>query len=209
MGITAKTLDEFIDILSSKEPVPGGGGASALVGAIGTALGNMMGSLTLGKKKYSDVQEDILKLKVDADELQKQLLSLVEKDAEVFEPLSRAYSLPKDTEEQRIEKARIMEEALNTACTVSLEIMEKCCSAIGLLQEFSIKGAIIALSDAGVGIVFLKAALMGASLNVFINTKSMSDRALAESINARAEGMLTQYTALADEVYNAVAARLK
>ncbi len=209
MGITAKTLDEFIDILSSKEPVPGGGGASALVGAIGTALGNMMGSLTLGKKKYSDVQEDILKLKVDADELQKQLLSLVEKDAEVFEPLSRAYSLPKDTEEQRIEKARIMEEALNTACTVPLEIMEKCCSAIGLLQEFSIKGAIIALSDAGVGIVFLKAALMGASLNVFINTKSMSDRALAESINARAEGMLTQYTALADEVYNAVAARLK
>ncbi len=209
MGITAKTLDEFIDILSSKEPVPGGGGASALVGAIGTALGNMMGSLTLGKKKYSDVQEDILKLKVDADELQKQLLSLVEKDAEVFEPLSRAYSLPKDTEEQRIEKARIMEEALNTACTVPLEIMEKCCSAIGLLQEFSIKGAIIALSDAGVGIVFLKAALMGASLNVFINTKSMSDRALAESINARAEGMLTQYTALADEVYNAVAAKLK
>ncbi len=209
MSFTSKSLDEFVALLASKEPVPGGGGASALVGAVGTALGNMVGSLTLGKKKYTDVQEDIIVLKEKADALQKDLLSLVEKDAEVFEPLAKAYGLPKDTEEQRAEKARVMESALKAACEVPMEIMGKCCAAIELQREFSKKGAAIALSDAGVGVAFCKAALLGASLNVFINTKAMQDRPYAQSMNARADGMLCRYTALADEIYNDVAVRLR
>lgn len=107
----------------------GGGGASALVGAIGTALGNMVGSLTLGKKKYADVQDDIIALKAKADALQAELLGLVQKDAEMFEPLSKAYGLPKETEEEKAEKARVMEAALKDACSVPVEIMEKICEA--------------------------------------------------------------------------------
>lgn len=208
MTFTQKSCEEFIEILASKEPVPGGGGASALVGAIGTALGNMVGSLTVGKKKYADVQDDILKLKAEADQLQADLIRLVARDAEVFEPLSKAYGMPKDTDEQKAEKARVMEMCLKEACSVPLEIMEKCCAAIELHREFAQKGTAIAISDVGVGVVFCKAALMGASLNVFINTKAMTDQAYANQINEKTNAMLAKYTALADEIYASVQSRL-
>lgn len=208
MTFTQKSCEEFIEILASKEPVPGGGGASALVGAIGTALGNMVGSLTVGKKKYADVQDDILKLKAEADQLQVDLIRLVARDAEVFEPLSKAYGMPKDTDEQKAEKARVMEMCLKEACSVPLEIMEKCCDAIELHREFAQKGTAIAISDVGVGVVFCKAALMGASLNVFINTKAMTDRIYADQINEKTNAMLAKYTALADEIYASVQSRL-
>ncbi len=170
-SFTKKSCEEFVEILSSKEPVPGGGGASALVGAIGTALGNMVGSLTVGKKKYADVQEDILALKAKADNLQKNFIELVQKDAEVFEPLSRAYGLPAETEEQREKKKSVMEAALMEAYGIPVKIMEYCCEAIELHREFAEKGTLIAISDVGVGVAFCKAALLGASLNVFINTR--------------------------------------
>lgn len=108
MHFAERSCNDFVAILASKEPVPGGGGAAAYVGAIGMALGNMVGSLTLGKKKYADVQDDIIRLQKSADELQDDLLALVQKDAEVFEPLSKAYGMPKDTDEQKAEKARVM-----------------------------------------------------------------------------------------------------
>lgn len=198
---------EFIEQLASNQPVPGGGGASALVGAIGTALGNMVGSLTLGKKKYADVQDEIIAFKARADVLQADLLELVQKDAEVFEPLSKAYGMPKETEVERAEKARVMAMVLKDACAVPLQIMELCCEAIALHAEFARIGTAIAISDVGVGVACCRAALMGASLNVFINTKSMEDRQYAQSVNERAEAMLQEYTALADEIYRDVRKR--
>ncbi len=208
MGFTTYTCEDFVDILSTKAPVPGGGGASALVGAIGMALGNMVGSLTVGKKKYADVEADIIALKEKADALQKEFLRLVEADAEVFEPLSRAYGMPRDTEEEKAEKARVMEIVLKDACSVPMDIMRRCCEAIDLIEEFAAKGSVIAISDAGVGVVFCKAALQGASLNVFINTKSMTDREYAESLNREAEEMIAAYAAKADAIFEGVNARL-
>ena len=126
------SCEMFVDVLASKEPTPGGGGASALVGASGVALGHMVGELTVGKKKYADVEEEIKRLMVESEELQSQLLQLVQKDAESFEPLVKAYRLPKNTEEQRIEKERIVEQELRNACEVPFEIMEKCVEGIEL-----------------------------------------------------------------------------
>ena len=209
MNFTTYSCEDFVEILSTKAPVPGGGGASALVGALGTALGNMVGSLTVGKKKYADVEADIIALKEKAEVLQKDFLRLVEEDARVFEPLSKAYGMPKDTEEERAEKARVMEIVLKDACSVPMEIMRKCCEAIDLIEEFAAKGSIIALSDAGVGAAFCKAALLGASLNVFINTKSMANRDYAESLNAEANEMIATYSAKADAVFHNVNERLK
>ena len=178
MGFSTSTCTEFVEVLASKAPVPGGGGASALVGAVGTALGNMVGSLTVGKKKYADVEDEMYELKAKCDQLQKDFLRLIERDAEVFEPLSKAYGMPKETEEEKAEKARVMEIVLKDACSVPMEIMEKCCEAIELIVEFGAKGSKLAISDAGVGAAFCKAALQGASLNVYINTKSMADSAI-------------------------------
>ena len=208
MDFTKLSCEEFTEILSTKAPVPGGGGASALVGALGCALGNMVGSLTVGKKKYADVEADIIALKEKADALQKELLALVEEDAKAFEPLSKAYGLPKETEEEKAERARVMAIVLKDACAVPLKIMHKCCEAIELIEEFAQKGSVIALSDAGVGAAFCRSALYGASLNVFINTKSMEDRTLAEEYNKEAFDMMNTYGKRADAVFAQVMDRL-
>lgn len=209
MGFTKGTCEEFVEVLASKAPVPGGGGASALVGAVGMALGNMVGSLTVGKKKYADVEADMIAMKEKATALQADFLRLVEADAEAFEPLSKAYGMPKETEEEKAEKARVMAIVLKDACAVPMEIMEKCCEAIDVIEEFAAKGSALAISDAGVGVVFCKAALLGASLNVFINTKSMADKEYAASLNEKADKMIADYSKKADEIFAAVNARLR
>ena len=209
MGFSTVPCNEFVDVLGSKAPVPGGGGASALVGAVGTALGNMVGALTVGKKKYADVEEEMKELMAKATTLQDELLHLIERDAEVFEPLSKAYGMPRETEEEKAEKARVMEIVLKDACSVPMEIMEKCCEAIDLIVEFAAKGSALAISDAGVGAAFCKAALEGASLNVYINTKSMKNREYAEELNRKSDEMLAVYTVKADEIFRNVLGRLK
>ena len=206
---TSRSCRDFIEVLASKEPVPGGGGASALVGAIGTALGNMVGSLTVGKKKYADVEEEMIAMKAECDALQDELLSLVQRDAEVFSPLAAAYSMPKSTPEELAEKERVMEIVLKDACDVPMEIMEACAKALELMVEFAHKGSVLAVSDAAAGAVLCKAAMQAASLNVFINTKSMKDRETAARLNEKANGLLDRYTELSDEVFGQVMGRLQ
>lgn len=207
--LTEKSCAGFVDVLATKAPVPGGGGAAALVGAIGTALGNMVGSLTVGKKKYADVETEVLALKARSDELQGKLLAMVEKDAAAFEPLAKAYGLPKDTGEQRAEKARVMEQVLRQAAETPLEIMRLCAESLSVIERFSQIGSRLALSDAGCAASCCRAALDAASLNVFINTKSMLDRAFAENLNRQTEALLRDGDARADAVFTAVRDHLR
>ena len=202
MDMTLASCREFVTVLASDAPAPGGGGAAALVGAIGTALGNMVGSLTVGKKKYADVQEEILALKAKCDALQTQLLNQVEQDEINFLPLAKAYGIPKDDPN----RDKVMEEATIIACSTPMHIMELCCEAIDCIKVFADKGSRLAVSDAGCGAVCCKAALQAASLNVFINTKSLKNREAAEELNAKAIGMLDKYCALADEIFASVRA---
>ena len=202
MDMTLASCREFVTVLASDAPAPGGGGAAALVGAIGTALGNMVGSLTVGKKKYADVQDEILALKAKCDDLQKQLLDQVEADEVNFLPLAKAYGIPKDDPN----RDKIMEEATIIACSTPMHIMELCCEAIDAIAVFAAKGSRLAVSDAGCGAVCCKAALQAASLNVFINTKSLKNRDVAEELNRKANLMLNKYCALADEIFNEVKA---
>ena len=205
MSFIDNTCSEFVEVLASKAAVPGGGGASALGGAIGMALGTMVGNLTVGKKKYADVEEDILALMDRSVALQAELLRLVDADAEAFQPLSKAYGIPKDDPN----RAAVMEEALRIATSAPMDIMRACAGAIDIIEEFAEKGSALAISDAGVGAAFARAAIIGASFNVFINTKAMADRDYAEKINKQADEMLKKYTALADEIFNGVFERLK
>lgn len=205
MRFEDKKINEFTEVLASKEAVPGGGGASALVGSIGMALGNMVGSLTTGKKKYADVEEDIQRLMADGESLRIELLSMMDKDAEAFAPLAKAYGIPKDDPS----RDEVMEKALDVACQAPMDIMRTVCKALDVIKEFAAKGSALAISDAGVGAVCCKAALQGASLNVFINTKSMKDRTKAEALEAEANAMLDKYCRLADEIYAVVVERIK
>lgn len=204
MSFTQLSCEQFIELLASREPTPGGGGASALMGAIGMALGNMVGSLTVGKKKYAAVEPEIIALQARASALQRELLDLVAADAAAFGPLSRAYALPKDDPS----RAQVMEAALHTACSAPLEIMRACCRAIDLHGEFAAKGAAIAISDVGCGVICCQAALRAASLNVFINTKYMDDRSYAAAANTEAEALLERYVPLAEAIFGQVQGRL-
>lgn len=209
MSMTELTAQEFVSRLASSAPVPGGGGAAALTGAIGVALGNMVGSLTIGKKKYAAVEDEVRELKDRSTSLQERLLSMVDRDAEVFEPLSRAYGLPKDTEEQRAEKARVLEEMLRLAAEVPMQIMELCMEALEIVDRFAQIGSRLAVSDAGCAAACCRAALNAASLNVFINTKSMQDRELADKLNEKALTMLRDGNAQADKIFAEVCAQLR
>ena len=202
MDMTLATCREFVKVLASDAPAPGGGGAAALVGAIGTALGNMVGSLTVGKKKYADVQDEIIALKAKCDELQKQLLDQVEADEVNFLPLAKAYGIPKDDPT----RDKVMEEATIIACSTPMKIMELCCEVIEAIKVFAEKGSRLAVSDAGCGAVCCKAALQSASLNVFINTKSLKNRPIAEEMNKKANDMLDKYCAMADAIFTNVRA---
>ena len=209
MDFTEKSCREFTELLASSAPVPGGGGASALAGAIGMALGNMVGSLTVGKKKYAAVESDILRLNEEAQRLRKELLSMVERDAEAFAPLAQAYSLPKETPEQKAYKAKVMDQVLKDACSVPMEIMKTCCQSIRLIEKYTEIGASIAISDAGVAVALCRSALLGASLNVLINAKAMTDRAYAMHLTAELDEMLDRYVPMADQIYQQVADSLR
>ena len=202
MDMTMESCRKFVEVLASNEPAPGGGGAAALVGAIGTALGNMVGSLTVGKKKYADVEEEIIALKAKCDALQTELLNQVEADEINFVPLAKAYGIPKDDPN----RDTIMEEATMVACSTPVKIMELCCEAMEAIAVFAEKGSRLAVSDAGCGAVCVKAALQAASLNVFINTKTLKNREVAEEMNAKCLGMLDKYGAMADEIFETVKA---
>ena len=201
MELMNLSCEAFLEDLAGSTPAPGGGGAAALVGAAGAALGNMVGSLTIGKKKYAAVEADILILNRRAVALRKRLEGLVQADADAFTPLAAAYKLPKETPEQQAHKAAVLEAALEGACAVPLEIMSACCEGITLAAEYAEKGSVMAVSDAGCAALFCKAALQAAGLNVSINTRLMADNAHAAALNAQADAMLAEFVPQADQIY--------
>ena len=202
MDMTNESCRKFVEVLASNAPTPGGGGAAALVGAVGTALGNMVGSLTVGKKKYADVEEEILALKAKCDALQTELLDQVAADAVGFEPLAKAYGIPKDDPN----RGQILEEATVTACAVPMRIMELCCEALDAIAVFAAKGRPPGCIRRRLWRCVREGALQAASLNVFINTKTLQNRETAEEMNAKCLGMLDQYGALADQIFDSVKA---
>lgn len=207
-AMTKRSCEQFLADLAGRAPVPGGGGTAALAGALGVALGNMVGSLTVGKKKYAAVEEDMQRLNRESESLRRELEALVTADAEVFEPLSRAYGLPRSTPEELEHRNRVMAQALEAACAVPMEIMECCARAIVLIEEYAQKGSVLAVSDAGCAAALCRGALEAASLNVFINTRSMADADWARTLNAQAHVLLGEYVPRAEEVLRQVTKKL-
>ena len=187
---------EFAAALAAKESVPGGGGASAYVGALGAALCSMVGNFTTGKKKYADVEEDIQRMLAEAEAVRCGLIDLVDQDAAAFYPLSQAYGIPKEDPT----RAEVLEAATKGAIEPPLAIMRQICKAIDLLEEMGEKGSRMLISDVGCGALLARAALEAASMNVFINTKSLTDRAHAEAIEAECDQMLGDYIPRAEAV---------
>ena len=202
--IKEQVIQDFLDVLSSKEPVPGGGGASALCGAVGNALGQMVANLTVGKKKYAEAEPEVKEHLEKMVKLQAEFTALADDDAKVFAPLAKAYSLPSENEEQKAYKAEVMETNLLAASAVPLQIMEKSMQMLTILDRLADIGSRMAVSDVGVAVQSTRAALLGAAMNVYINTKSMKDRNKAEELNNSANKMIEEGSRQADRIYDKV-----
>ncbi|MDY6433024.1 MAG: cyclodeaminase/cyclohydrolase family protein, partial [Synergistales bacterium] len=158
--LTHESCENFSELLAAKISVPGGGGAAALVGALGAALCSMAGNFTLGKKKYAEFEEDIKKILTKAEKIRLRLLELVNEDAEAFTPLAEAYAIPKDDPE----RGEILEKALLNACKAPLEMIEQCAEVINLLEEMLTKGSRLLISDVGCGALLSRAAMESAAV---------------------------------------------
>lgn len=200
-----KDCREFATLLAAKESVPGGGGAAAYVGALGVALCSMVGNFTTGKKAYAQVEVDIQSMIFRAGKVRQRLLELVDEDAEAFEPLSRAYGIPKDDPT----RATVLEEATKGACVAPMEMMRQICRSIDLLEEMGQKGSKMLMSDVGCGALLARAALEAASMNVFVNTKTLQDRDYALTLEAECDAMLASYGPKAEQVAADVMSRIR
>ncbi len=204
MDLSSYSISGFTGALASKAPVPGGGGAAALVGSLSASLCEMAGSLTLGKKKYADREDALRRLNAQAEELRLRFLSLIEEDAAAFEPLSKAYALPK-TEPGY---AETMRRVTLGACRAPLEMMRSCEAAASLLAEMSANCSPLMLSDVGCGAVLLKASLDAAALNVFVNTRLLPEDPEASAMQEEAVELQRAVGVQAQEIANLVRAGL-
>ena len=203
--LTDKTCGEFASVLAAKEPVPGGGGAAAYVGALAAALCSMVGNYTTGKKRYADIEGDIQRMLAEADAARVTLVGLVEADAAAFGPLSQAYAIPKEDPT----RAGVLEHVTKTACAAPIAMVEECAHVIELLEEMGEKGSRMLLSDVGCGALFAYAAMKAAAMNVFVNTKTIADRAWADATESHVDELLDEWLPRAEATADAVMAKIR
>ena len=200
MSFVKMDLEEFSERLAAKDAVPGGGGVSALVASLGASLASMVGNLTVGKAKYAPYETQVQAIMDSARELQRQLLALIDADAEAFAPLAKVYAIPKET----LGREELMEQALAEAARVPMEILRCAAKGIDLHAQLTDKCSVLAVSDVATGVAMCRAALYGAAVNVRVNTRLMKNRAYADELDREAERLLNTYGKIADGVYEQV-----
>ena len=204
MNTAGYKIDEYINELVSKAPVPGGGGASAVAGALSAALAGMVCNLTVGKKSYIAVEDDVKRILEDMNKHMESFIRLSDKDAEVFYPLSQAYGFKPQNDEEKKMHEENMEKLLFNAAMVPLDIMKEAYSMLGAIDFLAKKGSKLAVSDAGVAVSMLRSAVCGAMMNVVINVKYMKDRIKAQNILDEASELLENTMNKADIIYREV-----
>lgn len=194
----------FIDEVAAGTPTPGGGGAAAYCGALGSALSSMVGNLTVGKKRYAEYEDQIKEHLAQLAEVRDELLELVERDAAAFAPLANAYRLPKGTSEEAEHRHAVIQEALIDAIEVPFAIMNACARVIELSDFLAYHGTRTAVSDVATGVSFAKGALKGAALNVYVNAAALDNREQAQRYTDEADRLIAECGRRADEIYDYV-----
>ncbi|HUI09906.1 MAG TPA: cyclodeaminase/cyclohydrolase family protein [Bacteroidota bacterium] len=204
-----KTLSAFLDELASSSPAPGGGSVAALAGALGSALTSMVCNLTIGKKKYAEVDAEMRKILAQAEEMRAVFSALIEKDTGAFNKVMEAYALPKDTEPQKALRAAAIREATKEATNVPLEVMKHCIDALALASQVAASGNVNSVSDAGVSALMLHAAVESAALNVRINLNTMNDSEFVGWKTEEMDSLRNTSRMMLEEVQGVVAERMK
>ncbi|HAJ31770.1 MAG TPA: methenyltetrahydrofolate cyclohydrolase [Candidatus Atribacteria bacterium] len=204
-----KKVSNFLDELASNSPTPGGGSVSALAGALGAALISMVGNLTVGKKKYEDVEEDIKKIVSSSEKLRYELSHLIEEDVKVFNNFMATYKMPKDTEDEKKVRAEKIQESLIKAAKVPLRVAYKCLDIMILSQEVAEKGNVNVISDAGVAVLMAEAALESAILNVKINLRMIKDEKIREELSSSIKELLLKEKGQKEKVLKIVEQKIR
>jgi len=204
-----KKVSNFLDELASNSPTPGGGSVAALAGALGAALISMVGNLTLGKKKYENVEEDIKKIIGSSEKLRYELSQLIEEDVRVFNNFMATYKMPKETDDEKKVRAEKIQESLIEAAKVPLKVAYKCLDILSLSREIAEEGNINVVSDAGVAALMTEAALESAILNVKINLRMIKDERIREELSSSIKEVLLKEKGQKEKVLKIVEEKMK
>lgn len=203
-----QSIQEFLDQLASSAPTPGGGGAAAMLGAMGAALTSMVCNLTVGKEKYQDVEEEMQATLKAAEALRASLTDMIAADVEVFDKLMGSYGLPKGTDEEKASRSEAIQVALREATDVPLNCARACAEVISVSRSAAEKGNINVISDAGVSVMAAYGALKSAALNVYINAGSIKDKAFADERLAEIEKIMATADKDTNDIYDIVRNKL-
>jgi len=207
--LTSLSVADFLQEIASNSPAPGGGSVSALAASLGAALTSMVCHLTIGKKKYADVQEEIEKTLKQSEELSVQFNAIIDEDTIAFNKVMVAYGLPKETEEQKTKRTAEIQIAIKMATLIPLKLMELCIEALELVKILIIKGNQSSLSDTGVAALMLHAGCEGAALNVKINLGSLSDADFVSQTKTKVEHYRTSLETSSSDILASVNKQLK
>ncbi len=201
-------FQKLLDELSSQSAAPGGGSVAAIAGALSAALVSMVCNLTFGKKKYQQHEDDVKKCLENAEKLKMEFLLLAEKDAEVFSEVMEAYKLPHESDADKEERNRAVEEATKRAALVPMDVLRRCESVAQSSRSVALKGNENSISDAGVAAIMAHAAAHAASLNILINLSTISDEDFKGKLKSEQENVLKAVKDIADETIHFVNQKL-
>ena len=204
MKLAELKTSEFVDLLASDAPAPGGGSAAALEGALGAALTAMVCGLTVGKKKYAEYQELAEEAQKKATDLKARFVDVMDRDTEAFNVVSAAFGMPKATDEEKAARSAAIQKGLEGCTKTPFEMMELAVETLELTASILGKSNDSAASDLGVSALSLRAAVQGAWLNVLINIGSLKNKELAADYQAKGEALLAKALPLADQIYDTV-----
>lgn len=204
MKLADNTCSEFVHKLSSKSPTPGGGGAAALVGSVGTALASMVANLTVNNKKFSEYAKDVKFMAESAQKIQGDFLNLIDEDAEHFLPFIKAFDMPKETEEEKKSRQEVIQKCLKNACVTPVKIIKKCCEALEIHEYMVNHCSKMIVSDIGVGVQTLRSAILSSELSVIVNTNSIKDDEYVSKVKEEVDLLVKEGTERADMIYKKV-----
>jgi formiminotetrahydrofolate cyclodeaminase len=197
-------IEPFLDALASSNATPGGGSAAAILGAMGAALVSMVCNLTIGKKKYAEVEGEMKDVLAKAEELRHRMTGMIQEDVKAFDTVMGAYGMPKETDADKLKRDAAIQDALKQATEVPIRCCHLAREVIDLALTASAKGNLNVISDAGVGVLSAYAALRSAALNVYINAKMISDKSFVDAKLKELEGLLAGAEAATEKAYDIV-----
>ena len=202
------SIQKFLDELAGSSSTPGGGSAAAVMGAMGAALVSMVCNLTIGKKNYAEVEADMREVLGQSENLRMRLTGMINDDVAAFNQVMAAYGMPKNSDEEKARRTAAIQEALKHATQVPLSCAKVCFEVMKLAKRAAEKGNVNVVSDAGVAVLAVCAALKSAALNVYVNTAAIKDQAFNAQKLAELDNVLADADSFTDGVYELVKSKL-